>query len=615
MSEGTLEQLLAREAAWSLQHGDCRELMRRLPDNCVDFVGTDAPYHLTQASRKGSPRKNDKATPFGRHAIGEKGFMGRTWDGGGVAFDPETWAEVLRVAKPGAHLMAFGGSRTFHRLACAIEDAGWEIRDSILVFCHGEGFPKGTPQLKGTGLQTALKPSVEPIVLARKPCSEKTVLANVKRWGTGAMNVDACRVAHAGAVDLAAHQAQVEAIKSRGGSMSESWKNTSDLSGASDVNTAGRWPPNLLLQHAPDCKRIGTASVAANPTWDTPSRNTEPSAFTGSEVSKVRHTNSSLVQGQPGTNRRKPEALPVAVEGSLRPATRESGRLATSECDSERRAGTPAVRTLDQGSLSNGREGEASADKRYAGQGSTSFAPLPGARRDDGETVEQWECVDGCPVAELARQTGESKSSNHVRHNEAFVSGSRENPSRAHETVGVSDSGSAARYFPQFGWSDLDHELALVTPFLYTSKPSSSETEAGLDYFRRRSQKHDGEPPDGSGVRNPHPTKKSVELCRWLMRLGCPPKGLAFDPFSGTAPMGIAALLEGLRWLGFELHDDDEEPFVSIGHARLTYLEGRVVVPRQSLRTADPPKQRSLFSIGESASIATRAHQKGDAGV
>src|SRR4030095_6877869 len=112
---------------------------------------------------------------------GRGGFMGKTWDHGvpGVPF----WEAALRVAKPGAYLLAFGGPRTFHRLTCAIEDAGWEIRD-CLNWLHGQGFPKGHSQLK---------PAWEPIIMARKPLVG-TVSQNVLAWGTGGINVDACRI-------------------------------------------------------------------------------------------------------------------------------------------------------------------------------------------------------------------------------------------------------------------------------------------------------------------------------------------------------------------------------------------------------------------------------------
>ncbi|WP_333679935.1 DNA methyltransferase [Dyella sp.] len=147
--------------------GDCRDVLRTLPEAWADSIVTDPPYEL--------------------------GFMGKEWDSSGVAFDPETWRAALRAAKPGAHLLAFGGTRTFHRMMCAIEDAGWEIRDT-LMWMYGSGFPK-SKNLDGDweGWGTALKPAWEPIILARKPLIG-TVAATVLQHGTGALNIDACRV-------------------------------------------------------------------------------------------------------------------------------------------------------------------------------------------------------------------------------------------------------------------------------------------------------------------------------------------------------------------------------------------------------------------------------------
>lgn len=118
-----------------------------------------------------------------------KGFMGMKWDGSGVAFDPNTWRAVLDVLKPGGWLVAFSGSRTYHRMACAIEDAGFEIRDQIM-WIYGSGFPKGGNR---DGKGTCLKPAHEPIVLARKPLIG-SVAQNEAAFGTGALNIDACRV-------------------------------------------------------------------------------------------------------------------------------------------------------------------------------------------------------------------------------------------------------------------------------------------------------------------------------------------------------------------------------------------------------------------------------------
>lgn len=264
---------------WWIANGDSREVLRAMADASVDSVVCDPPYEL--------------------------GFMGKRWDASGIAHDVGLWAEVLRVLKPGGHLLAFGGTRTYHRMACAIEDAGFELRDS-LHWIYGSGFPKSLNVSKAidkaagaeresvgtrvyadghiqknaksigykgcdpfadtrivtapatdaarewSGWGTALKPAHEPIVVARKPL-DGTVAANVLAHGTGAINVDATRVRYASESDRAKLAAGVEAIKRRGGTMANSWKNSSDLSGANDASTIGRWPPNILLSHTPDC--------------------------------------------------------------------------------------------------------------------------------------------------------------------------------------------------------------------------------------------------------------------------------------------------------------------------------------------------------------------------
>ena len=234
-----------------LYPGECLEVLRGLEADNYDSCVTDPPYHLQSIHKRFAAKGRDEtseryaAGPYGRTA---KGFMGKQWDGGDIAFQPELWVEILRVLKPGAHLVAFGGTRTYHRMACAIEDAGFEIRDMI-SWIYGSGFPKSHDVSKGIdksagaerkiisegspikrmipgadqnkagweknsgrefiptetapateaakqweGWGTALKPALEPIVLARKPLSEKTVAANVLKHGTGAINIDGCRV-------------------------------------------------------------------------------------------------------------------------------------------------------------------------------------------------------------------------------------------------------------------------------------------------------------------------------------------------------------------------------------------------------------------------------------
>lgn len=192
----------------TLYAGDCLAVLDTLPENSIDACVTDPPYHLASIVKRfgkegSAPVKvgdvnasNDLKAAYARASAG---FMGKQWDGGDVAFRVDTWAKVLRVLKPGAHLVAFGAPKNYHRLACAIEDAGFEIRDS-LMWLFGSGFPK-SHNLDGDweGWGSALKPAFEPIVFARKPLSEKTIIANVLRWGTGALNIDGCRVQGGGA--------------------------------------------------------------------------------------------------------------------------------------------------------------------------------------------------------------------------------------------------------------------------------------------------------------------------------------------------------------------------------------------------------------------------------
>ena len=323
----------------ALHAGDCRDVLKTMTDNSVDSVVTDPPYALVSIVKRfgktslvdetdTSDRSRKGADSYARLA---KGFMGKEWDNGDAAFSVEFWAEVLRVLKPGGHVAAFSGTRTYHRLACAIEDAGFEIRDQ-LAWVYGTGFPKSHDVSKGIdkaagaerqvigfdetklrpnkdgfakvtanvgerggnaghqdngatvtaaatdaaraweGWGTALKPSWEPIVLARKPLSEGTVAANVLRWGTGALNIAATRIAtdeaaverndeqtqdrrytEEGATDFAAKPGARRGRPlrvARRNEQSDADRNaySKGLAGSQAVGetTLGRWPANLI---------------------------------------------------------------------------------------------------------------------------------------------------------------------------------------------------------------------------------------------------------------------------------------------------------------------------------------------------------------------------------
>ena len=177
-----------------LWNDDCLEAMQKLIDDGVqvDSIVTDPPYHLQSIvdrfGKEGSA--SAKHGTDGAFARASKGFMGKEWDGGDIAFRKETWELALKLLKPGGHLLAFSASRNYHRMAVAIEDAGFEIRDQIM-WLYGSGFPKS--HNLGDGWGTALKPAHEPIVMARK-FIEGTNKNNREMYGTGGINIDGCRV-------------------------------------------------------------------------------------------------------------------------------------------------------------------------------------------------------------------------------------------------------------------------------------------------------------------------------------------------------------------------------------------------------------------------------------
>ncbi len=176
----------------TLHCGDCLDVLTALRDSSVDSVVCDPPYHLVSIVKRFGAKNAAKAKvgKTGAYARASAGFMGKQWDGGDIAFRVELWTQVLRVLKPGGHLLAFSGTRTYHRMGCAIEDAGFDVRDQI-GWAYGSGFPKS--HNAGHGWGSALKPAWEPIVLARKQLIG-TIAENVAEYGTGAINIDGCRV-------------------------------------------------------------------------------------------------------------------------------------------------------------------------------------------------------------------------------------------------------------------------------------------------------------------------------------------------------------------------------------------------------------------------------------
>lgn len=506
----------------TLHASDCRDVMRALPDESVDAVVTDPPYALVSIVKRFG-KLGSAATKDGDvYSRSSAGFMGKQWDTGEAAFAVEFWEQVLRVLKPGGHVVAFSGTRTYHRLACAIEDAGFEIRDQI-GWAFGSGFPKSHDVSKGIdkkrgediepirgvcrflraamdgknlksrhltqhfndcnprlidhwaardsdsqpclptwaqwqklkevlafgeemdvevwrlngrkgkpgdawmaaevlghyqgepggfgdhrfnvrdtairapacdaskqwqGWGTALKPAWEPICLARKPLIG-TIAENVLTHGTGALNIDGCRV-EADArplreLDAKPTASNVYAGRTGDGGLGKGLDGGSKAVGTTDL---GRWPANLVHD--------GSDEVLA--------------------------------------------CFPYAP-----------GQLA------DVAVGAPSARTGNVYGKMN-RHGEKSADRRYADNGGTNFAALPGIRRGD--------------------------------------------------------TGSSARFF-------------------YQAK-ADSEDRLG----------------------SKHPTVKPIDLMQWLVRLVCPKGGTVIDPFAGTGTTGEAAWREGCKAILIEREEE-----------------------------------------------------------
>lgn len=509
-------------------HGDSLALMAEMPSCSMHAIVTDPPYAID--------------------------FMDKAWDHHATPADFQEWcrqwaAEAFRLLVPGGYLLAFGGTRTYHRLASGVEDAGFEIRDSI-QWWYGSGMPKGrnaatavdqhlgTPGSYGgvkaghedfvdrtddhaaggrgegwdrpwradqsavtrshqkyipagpeaaawEGWSTALKPAVEPIVVARKPF-DGTIGAVLAVHGAGAIHVDATRVDYRSLGDQAAAIPQGR-ITTKGpgaiGATPDAGRDIERVDYNGYDNSKGRWPTNLLLGHDPTCVLVGTVVAGGD----------------------------NRAQDELGSRPR------VFAPNDDRPGT-----------------------------------------------------PLPNAPVYGDELVEAWDCAPGCPVALLDTQAGERRSGTPgtIRGgvNTSTALGAESRPPGTPMT-GYGDTGAASRFYPTFSWDD-----DLDVPFFYAGKASRAERDAG------------------AGGRNMHSTVKPVALMRWLLRLVAPAGGHVLDPFAGSGSTGVAAILEDVRLTCIER----EGEHVAVARARIGYARhhrNAVLAGRTQLRApakADP---------------------------
>lgn len=582
--------------------GDCLDILRQIPDSTFHAVVTDPPYGL--GKKEPTPEEILRFVQGDHLTTGD--FMGNDWDIPSVA----VWKEIYRVLKPGGHVLSFGGTKTFDLISLGLRMAGFESRDTIADFfpaicwVYGSGMPKSyniskdldkrvdvkrvkdnvaiSPEAKlWDGYGTGLKPSFEPIVVFRKPFLG-TVAQNVLVHGTGALNINGCRVKHSSPKDFEAHKAQVEAVRAKGGVRDGSWKNASDLSGASEVSEAGRWPTNMVLSHHPDCRKVGSKKGVRVSHSDEDGTETIEAweCVEGCSVAELDAQSGTLTSGtgafrkasSKGYQRNiygkesQPEG-PCVVYGDTGGASRffpqfpnDSGRWPANsvlvhhpDCRivGSKKVDAPVINRFDDGA------------KPFGDGAGHPYTSTQTGDADGKEDVPVWECVDGCPIKETDEQsgtltsgTGASKKVSAKGYQGNVTYGS-ENRLEGTTWTEYGDTEGASRFFNQF--------QPVSIPFRYIAKPNKQETSL-----------------EGK-IENDHPTKKPLELMRWLVRLVTFKGAHILDPYCGSGSTLHAAAEEGVTYTGIERDPHAHE----IATKRMDIVSGREQERRSQMDAFD----------------------------
>ena len=461
-------------------HGDCRDMLQTLPDNSIDSIVTDPPYEI--------------------------GFMGKGWDGSGVANDPKLWAECFRVLKPGGHVLAFGAARTYHRMACAIEDAGFEIRDSI-HWVYGSGFPKSHNVSKGIDRRGG---SIVPFAEFRD------ALANaIKR-----NNIDKKALTAALGNFMLSHYLTEKT--------QPALPNLRDYLIIRDFVDLGNQFDSRFIPEA-DREVIGKSlhkSGIANGTQG--HRTVGGTIAEHVDITAPATDDARLWEGW-GTAL-KPAHEPIVM--ARKPF-----------------AGTVAQNVLEHGTGAINIDGARIGETVETWPSSRSFASGISAGFTDGLTKGPTQPTGNAP-------SGRWPANVLLTHNtECGPECMPDCPAREIER----QAETASRYYAQPEWAPGDY-LASV----YTPKAGKKERNAGLDGMPERlggsleggNDKRKGNKPQLSARANHHPTVKPVALMRYLIRLVTPPGGLVLDPFLGSGTTAVAAILEGYDWIGCEITAD-----------------------------------------------------------
>ena len=612
-------KLYSENKDYKLYQGSMLDMLEMIEPNTIDSIITDPPYGLTSITKRFG-KENSAECQYGKDGSFQrlsKGFMGKEWDGSGIEYNIDTWKKCYEVLKPGGYLLAFGGSRTFHRIACAIEDAGFEIRDTI-CYMYGSGFPKS--QNIGKQLEKRLED---------EKTKQKTEHDLLSMWER---DLQATKSNEKTSEMVLQSQLQEQSLQSPINTTSDVWREQSSVEGWNNIQKTER-----ELQWCQICEMSKRVSINGKERWicngtqtcngKTLRENFEQSGSCPSyrpQPEQQFNRELDAIQKQWGTQAcreviknwkkigtaLKPSFEPIIVarkpfKGSLVDNVIEYGvgGINIDECrvdfvsdedykitankNQHEKFGTPPMTNNNvYGDYSMIQPKNYSASGRFPANtiltyDNTDFDEVcggfPNTKSNGGKTSMP-------DLRDVGKKSKEAIGIDKLSFGQVSNADRKES-----NYIAPCDSGSASRYF-------------------YCAKASKKDRDEGLDEFEG---KRVGSLAGGDNQkevlddvssrfrvikRNIHPTVKPTELMQYLVRLVTPNNGIVLDPFNGSGSTGKAVMYENkernknYKYIGIEL----TEEYLPIAKARIEYVCN--LIEEDKLKD----KQMSIFDIGES---------------
>lgn len=550
---------------YTIYQGDSFEVLDTLEEKSIDAIVTDPPYGLTSITKRfgkedSAPAKESKDGSFARLS---KGFMGKTWDGTGIEYNVDFWKKCFKVLKPGGYLLSFGGTRTFHRIACAIEEAGFEIRDT-LMWLYGSGFPKSMDISK----QIDKNANSEELNIIGQWLKEQRIKANLSKK----------QVAEFLNITESAIYNWEENPKKYGFPTKENWLKIKAL-----YNFDGSFDD---FKKEAIRKVIGTKKVMGK------DNDIIYGKYKGGEINITIPTTLNAMKYAGYGTCLKPAYEPIImarkpVEGTVADNMLKYGvgGINIDECRVENNLHEEIGRNNKKGSYTSSRTMGVSSTPAVDRTGRTNLGRFPANVITDGSD----EVKANMPFTKS--NGGKTTMSDFSKYNGSMMNtiNLKENPSRKDSNyISPCDSGNASRYF-------------------YCAKASKKDRDEGLDNFEDKkftsvlnTKNGSGERLDGASTpirKNIHPTVKPTELMQYLVRLVAPKGAVVLDPFCGSGSTGKACMYENTernanyKFIGIEM----TEEYLPIIVARIDYAKNKKDIEKIKEAKAKGYEQIKLF--------------------